>query len=185
MPPSTANFRSPTALARFFLTTLAGVALDLWTKAYAFSHLREASETGERDLKQFIPGWVDFEITRNYGAVFGIGQHYVALFVVISIAAIAFLTYLFATSDRQRFYQFLLGVLLAGVLGNMYDRIHYGYVRDMIHALIRWPALFPYIFNVADILLCTGVACMIAYSVLSKGAKDRGRGFRLEIAGQP
>jgi len=58
-----------------------------------------------------------------------------------------------------------VAVLLAGVLGNLYDRLVFGYVRDMIHALPAWPNLFPYIFNVADSLLCVGVAMMIVYSI--------------------
>jgi len=101
----------------------------------------------------------------------------------VSIGAIAFLTYLFSTSGRQRIYQFILGLLLAGVLGNMYDRIMFGHVRDMIHALPDWSwpgtwklplvdypstfsnrAVFPYIFNVADAMLCVGVFLMIVYS---------------------
>ena len=69
------------------------------------------------------------------------------------------------TSGRQRFYQFLLGLLLAGVIGNMIDRIRLGYVRDMICTLSRWPKLFPYIFNVADIMLCCGVGLMIYNSL--------------------
>jgi lipoprotein signal peptidase len=70
-------------------------------------------------------------------------------------------------------------MLLAGVLGNMYDRVLHGYVRDMIHALPgwRWPQglrdaigflpreVFPWVFNVADTLLCVGVALSILYSV--------------------
>jgi lipoprotein signal peptidase len=35
----------------------------------------------------------------------------------------------------------------------------------MIHALPRWPGLFPYIFNVADSLLCVGVGLMIIHSL--------------------
>jgi signal peptidase II len=74
-----------------------------------------------------------------------------------------------------------VGLLLAGVLGNLYDRICFGYVRDMIHALPgwRWPAsiqhllpmipadVFPWIFNVADTLLCVGVGLMLIYSIVN------------------
>jgi signal peptidase II len=133
---------------------------------------------------RFIPGWLHFELTMNRGAVFGIGQGQRWLFLFVSAAAIAFLTYLFALSQKKQwYYQLLLGILLAGVLGNMYDRIMYGYVRDMIHALPgkRWPPalvahlpgaawksaeIFPWIFNVADSMLCVGVALMIVYSLL-------------------
>jgi signal peptidase II len=163
----TNNFRSPAALGRFFLVTLIGLALDLWTKYYAFLKL---PYPGSRP-HSFIPGWLDFSTTVNHGAVFGSFQGQRMLFLAISIAAIAFLTYLFAHSERQRFYQVILGMLLAGVLGNMYDRIRFGHVRDMIHALPgwQWPGttteVFPWIFNVADVLLCTGVALMLFYSL--------------------
>lgn len=157
--PSTANFRSSPALARFLLTTLVGLAIDLWTKLLAATYLR-----GTEPI-QFIPGWLHFTYTENRGAVFGIGQGQRSLFLVVSILAIGFLAYLFASSGRQRLYQFILGMLLAGVLGNLFDRYHFGYVRDMIHALPRWPNAFPWIFNVADSLLCVGVFLMIAYSL--------------------
>ncbi len=156
----TDNFRSPAAMARFVLVMGVGLALDLWTKVLAETHLRDTEPV------RFIHGWLHFTYTENRGAVFGIGQGQRPLFLFVSVIAIGFLTYLFATSGRQRFYQFVLGMLLAGVLGNLYDRYHFGYVRDMIHALPRWPNAFPWIFNVADSFLCVGVFFMIVYSLL-------------------
>jgi signal peptidase II len=181
----TDNFRNLAALSRFFLVCIIGLGLDLWTKSYAFHHLAlpDSGPTDSRPrIVQFIPNWIHFEVTTNHGAVFGVGQGQKPLFLAVSVVAIIFLSYLFATSKGQRFYQFILGMLLAGVLGNMYDRIVFGYVRDMIHALPgwKWPGtwqvplihyssgareVFPYIFNVADILLCVGVGLMIIYSI--------------------
>ena len=182
------NFRSPAALSRFFLVMLLGLGLDLWSKAYAFRTLAPQgveyvthSTTGHGQFQPvvalhhvFIPGWLTFTVTCNQGAVFGIGQGQLTIFIVVSVGAIGFLTYLFATSGRQRFYQVILGLLLAGVLGNMYDRVNLGYVRDMIYALPGWKLpgskrdVFPWIFNVADVLLCTGVGLMIAYSFFAR-----------------
>ena len=182
--------RSPAALSRFLLVTVVGLALDLWTKVWAFKALASGQTTSggqvrvESSTYEFIPGWLHFHCTANEGAVFGIGQGNRWLFVLVSVLAIAFLTYLFATSGRQRFYQVVLGMLLAGVLGNMYDRIFFGFVRDMIWILPHkhWPAwitgplpdwewtqnhIFPWIFNVADTLLCTGVGLMLVYSVFA------------------
>lgn len=172
----TENFRSPLALLLFFGTTLVGLTVDLWTKSLAAAHLNGMPSW------EFMPGWLNFTYTENRGAVFGLGQGQRWLFVLVSIAAIGFLTYLFALSAGRRFYQLLLGMLLAGVLGNMYDRVAYGYVRDMIHALPgrHWPAsiaqmlpsawanggIFPWVFNVADMLLCVGVFLMIVYSFI-------------------
>ena len=170
-PQLTPPLRSPAALSRFLLVTVVGLAVDLWTKVWAFRELAYNQTTLGGQVRvdsrtyPLIPGWLHFHCTANEGAVFGIGQGNRWLFVGVSVLAIAFLTYLFATSGRQRFYQFILGMLMAGVLGNMYDRYHYGYVRDMIHALPRWPNAFPWIFNVADSLLCVGVFLMIVYSL--------------------
>jgi signal peptidase II len=179
MGRETNNFRSPIAVLLFFGTTVIGLLLDLWTKALAVRYLASAGRT-----VQFIPGWLHFTYIGNPGAVFGLGQGQRPLFIAVSIAAIAFLTYLFALSGKRRFYQLLLGMLLAGVLGNMFDRIAFGYVRDMILALpgIYWPdsiakmlpgdlagkSVFPWIFNVADTLLCVGVFLMIVYSLFHK-----------------
>ena len=162
------NFRSPAALLRFAGVTVVGLALDLWTKWLAVQHIKSPTyPDGPNRTIEFIPGWLHWEYTQNHGAVFGIGQGQRVLFLAVSVGAIAFLTWLFAASGRQRWYQVILGMLLAGVLGNMYDRIEYGYVRDMIHALPRWPRLFPWIFNVADCMLCVGVFLMIVYSLFA------------------
>jgi signal peptidase II len=175
----TDNLRSPAALARFLLTMVLGLTLDLVSKAVAFAKLGGPVHFGadgrasviSGDPYRFIPGFLHFYVTVNQGAVFGLGQGQRWLFVAISIAAIGFLSYLFITSEKQRFYQVILGMLLAGVLGNMYDRIRYGYVRDMIHGLPGWTwpgssrEVFPWIFNVADVLLCVGVALIMIYSL--------------------
>lgn len=178
----TENLRSPAALARFALVTLAGLALDLWSKSFAFATLSQLPNEQYRfsgDWAWLAP-WLQFDLVRNPGVIFGLGEGYRSVFLAVSVAAILFLTYLFAHSGRQRFYQIILGMLLAGVLGNMYDRIVYGSVRDMFHIVPgkRWTDflpdwgyawqdrwVFPWVFNVADVLLCVGVFLMIAYSL--------------------
>jgi len=169
------NFRSPIALSLFLLTAIIGYSLDQWTKVVAFDKLAGGVVMVDGVPKLLdhrtvvsIPGWLQFDVTANIGAVFGIGQGQRTLFVLVSVAAILFIFYLFATSGSQRLYQIVLGMLLAGVLGNLYDRVEFGYVRDMIHALpnkfIFGRPAFPWIFNVADTLLCTGVGLMIVHS---------------------
>ncbi len=173
------NVRDPLAVARFIVTMIAGLGLDLWSKSAAVAHLRDSG----REIVA-IPGLLHFKYTVNYGAVFGIGQGQTGLFILVSVAAIVFLSYLFITSGAQRFYQVILGLLLAGVLGNMYDRIQYGYVRDMLYALpgLLWSdfsaslpqrEMFPWIFNVADSLLCVGVGLMLIHGVVVSFAQSR------------
>jgi signal peptidase II len=179
------NFRSPGAVARFLLTAAIGVTIDLVTKSIAFARLApwglETFPGGQvrvivRDETlqeyRFIPHWLHFRAMANQGAVFGIGQGQRLLFLVVSVLAIAFIFYLFSSSGRQKSYQFVLGLLLAGVIGNLYDRARWGYVRDMIyifpHRLLLHTGreVFPWIFNVADSLLCVGVAMIFLHSVM-------------------
>jgi signal peptidase II len=181
LPPAD-NLRSPAALARLFGVAAVSLVVDLWTKHLAADALNVAGET-----IRFIPGVLHFVYTENRGAVFGLGQGMRPLFLIVSVLAVGCLVWLFAGSGKLRFYQVILGMLMAGVVGNMYDRIVFGYVRDMIFALPgwNWPdwvvnlipaawrhgsrelAVFPWIFNVADSLLCVGVTFMIAHGLIA------------------
>jgi signal peptidase II len=155
-------------LLRFYLTAFVGLGLDLWAKSAAQSSLQLSIQP-----YRFIPGILEFEYVENRGAVFGLAQGGRAIFIVVSIAAIVFLNYLFANSQKRRVYQFLLGLLLAGVLGNLYDRIMFGYVRDMIHGLPMWKDFFPWVFNVADCCLCVGVGLMVIYSFFTDVSRKK------------
>jgi lipoprotein signal peptidase len=185
--PPTRNFRSPAALACFLLTAVVGLALDQWSKYAAFRDLCTGVEvgpggkmyvTGARTV-EFIPGWLHFDVTVNQGAVFGKFEGQRDLFILISIAAVGVIFYIFANT-KHRFHQIILGMLLAGVLGNLYDRLVFGYVRDMIHAvpsvyIFGHPA-FMWIFNIADSLLCVGVFLMLAAGF----AREFSRGRKLK-----
>ena len=178
----------------FLVVCVLGLGADLVTKYLAFDRpgtrlLAGVVREGERweavgtegRRVVVVPRLLELHATVNEGAVFGLGQGQRVWFVIVSVGAIAFLIYL-VTKTRSRFEIVLLGCLLAGVLGNMYDRVRYGYVRDMILGLpgVSWPGawqipfarypgaterlVFPYIFNVADSLLVCGVALLLIRS---------------------
>jgi lipoprotein signal peptidase len=164
--------RSLSAWACLLVPLILGLSLDLLTKHAAFESLvtgRVMDANGQEQVlsrvAQPIPGLLHFQAHVNRGAVFGIAQNQRPVFVVVSILALGLLAYLFARSGSQRFYQVLLGVLFGGVLGNLYDRVAFGYVRDMIYILPNLD-VFPWIFNIADSLLCTGVGGMFAYTLI-------------------
>lgn len=172
-------------MACFLLTTVVGVGLDLYAKSWAYrvlapeglvvidGHRRTKIVDESRQEYVFIHGFINFRFVPNEGAVFGIGQGQRPVFILVSALAIGFIFYLFATSGAHHFYQFVLGLLLAGVLGNLYDRVVLQYVRDMIYIFphrILWGSgghreVFPWIFNIADSLLCVGVALIFLYSL--------------------
>lgn len=119
------GLRSPESAIRFFgchlwLWCAAALLLfgDLFTKNVAFENL----ERGQP--KVLIPGLLNLELSLNAGALFGMGTGLVWLFVLASFAALGFVVYLFSTSRRdQKVVHFALALLLAGALGNLYDRI--------------------------------------------------------------
>jgi signal peptidase II len=135
--------------------------------------------------KVVIPKILDLKATTNEGAIFGLGQGNRWLFVVVSFFAIAFVLGMFRLGGGNRWDRLLLALLLAGILGNMYDRLVYGYVRDMFFLFpnVAWPGdwqiplidypsadagrlVFPYIFNVADVCLVCGVSVLMIRTLL-------------------
>src|SRR5687768_758101 len=106
-----ANFRSVPALLAFALTAVLGLTIDLWSKEVAMAHLAPhgvatdpvsgrhrivVPEESAPVSVLVVPGWLHFQGMLNEGAVFGIGQGQRWAFVVISVAALGFVLYLFA-----------------------------------------------------------------------------------------
>jgi signal peptidase II len=124
------------------------------------------------------PGHVGFQTTLNEGALFGIGQGMVWLFAFVSmIAAAAIPIWLFVLQGARLWWPTLiLSCIMAGVLGNLYDRLGFPgltyqwppqrigepvfAVRDWIlwqySDELRWPN-----FNIADSLLVLGAAMLL------------------------
>ncbi len=166
---------------RLIVTVVIGLALDLITKHLTVAHL------SGREIA-FIPDWLSFTYVENRGAVFGAWQGRQLLFICVSAVAIGFVVYMYTRPPRRWWYDITLGMLLAGILGNLYDRVVFGYVRDMIHALpgfywggswqiplVNYPpgdrAYFPWVFNVADSLLCVSITILLVTGMLTPDAK--------------
>lgn len=151
------------------LPAILGVVADMWLKYYAFPNgVPPAPPYGIHYFDPpttLIPGILGFQTTVNRGAVFGIGQGKVMFFLAFSVVALGLILYLFATTDRKQWVTHLsLGMILSGALGNMYDRAVYAGVRDMLKfTCFKFgdKDYYPYIFNIADILLCVGVPLLM------------------------
>ena len=129
----TVDWKSPASAIRYLpahllLWTIAvvGLVADLWSKAWAFRELNAG------DVRELIPRLLDARLSLNSGALFGMGEGMVPVFIIASIAAFAFVLYLFASSSRrQRGVHVALGLIMAGAFGNLYDRtfVQYDLVR--------------------------------------------------------
>ena len=205
-------FRRPAAIATFLVVTVAALAADLASKHAVFEALLREPTIPERidrlrkmygaDLtshdalrqlqiqQQVAPG-IDFTLSTNRGIVFGwyLPPWSVLIATVLTIGLVG---YFFATSDaRARTAHVALAMILAGALGNLYDRMFSAValpgmepitkeVRDFIDCsrIEVGGVNYPWIFNVADIWLVVGVALLVLYWWFGKHpitpAKQRG-----------
>jgi signal peptidase II len=115
----------------------------------------------------FLKRWVSITHVVNSGAAFGLfpdqGTLFVVIAVVVVVAIVAYYRYL--PTDRW-LVRVSLGLQLGGALGNLLDRLHYGYVVDFIDFKI-WP-----VFNVADSAIVVGVAILAYYLLREKEALE-------------
>jgi len=111
-----------------------------------------------------IPDYLRLITVYNRGAVAGMAQGRTALLICGSVVALGFLWWVFCSaSPTDRWRHFAVGLLFAGALGNLYDRLfRQGKVVDFIEVDLHvWPANPWPTFNVADILLCIGVGMLL------------------------
>jgi len=137
--------------------------LDQMSKAWAVRTLRLGGD------KTVIGGFLDFAYAENPGIAFGQLQEggwwgRWALAALACAAAVAVLTYFFRTPRSDDRTLGACALLLAGIAGNLTDRIRLGYVVDFIllHAGdYHWPT-----FNVADAAICAGAGLLILDLIL-------------------
>ena len=142
-------------------------AADQVTKALVVANLAY----GER--VPIIGETVQLWHLRNTGAAFSILPGAVWLFIPITIIALGMVIY-FHRQFRHRgaWIHVILGAILAGSLGNLTDRVRWGYVVDFVSVGIgdlRWPT-----FNVADSTLVVGIGILVLYLTFFDG-RHRGR----------
>ena len=138
--------------------------LDLITKNYAINNLiLNHSIT--------INNYLNFTLAFNYGAAFSFlsdaGGWQRFFFIIFSLFVI-FVIIIILIKDKNAEY-IAFSFILAGALGNLYDRIFFGYVIDFIELHYNnfyWP-----IFNIADIAISTGVILLL-YSLVVTNKKN-------------
>lgn len=183
------SVRSPRAWAVLVIVTGIALFADLASKRWAFEtigqrpveidrsevlatppdELMRLLGTNARSVTTVIPNILEFRLVLNAGAIFGAGQGMRTLFIAFTLVALAFAVWLFAkrTHEREWLGHGAIALVLAGGIGNLYDRLVYGCVRDFIHPLpgVTWPGssreIWPYVSNVADAFLIVGIAVLM------------------------
>ena len=109
----------------------------------------------------FIPGFIEFDNVKNYGIAFGLlANAGVWITVITSMLCVASIIAWFFLARKSIFGSISFAIFIAGAIGNLYDRISYGYVRDFI--TFPWFS-FAGVFNVADACLTIATIMLAVY----------------------
>lgn len=148
------------------------VAFDIITKYVANMYLSEGEGIS------LIPGLFNAINVHNYGAAWGSMAGMRWVLVSITIVFIAGFSYIYYKErNNGGLFHVASAFIFAGCVGNLFDRLVFGYVRDMIQFAF-WTD-FP-VFNIADICICVGALLMIIYYIIywvktSKKKKREGK----------
>lgn len=113
-----------------------------------------------------IPGVFRFSYVENRGAAFGMLDEHRWVFMIVSVVAIvAIFIYLWKFAPKSKFLTVGLSLVIGGGIGNMIDRVAYGYVVDFLD-FCAFPTLWRWVFNVADACVCVGAAIVMIYLVI-------------------
>ncbi|MDO8141916.1 MAG: signal peptidase II [Candidatus Brocadiales bacterium] len=152
--------------ATFAIAAVSGVIADIVSKWLVFSKLEKFGKL------TVIPDVLNILRSTNEGVVFGLFPGKTSAFIVFSAIAIVVILFIYIKSDKTIFTSNLaLGLVLSGAIGNLWDRVWFGCVRDFIDLHIgnkyHWPT-----FNIADSLICVGVFMLIFTSFSATKTKE-------------
>ena len=114
-----------------------------------------------------IPGFFDLVYVINTGAAFGSFKNSSWFFIVLSAVTLAVLAVLFLRGAfPDRWSSTALALLVAGILGNLTDRLVHGHVIDFLSFDLHVPFANPWpSFNVADSCICVAVGIFLVRSI--------------------
>ena len=148
---------------------LAIAVADQLTKQW----VRHAFGLGE--TRPILEGFFNLTYVRNTGAAWGMfSSHNWALIVLSAVMLVLLTVFRKSFLSDAREHRFAFGLLLGGILGNLFDRIRLGAVTDFLDFHLgghHWPS-----FNVADSAICIGVCIYIlsAFWIAGHPLNDNG-----------
>ncbi len=136
----------------FFVPVLLIVFFDQLTKIL----IKNSFTLGE---SKFSAAFFSLTYIQNTGAGFGLFKGFNLLLVFISVLVLGAIIYYYhnKVNVKDKFLLVVLGFLFGGTLGNLIDRIAYGFVIDFLNFLF-WPA-----FNIADMAITVSVIGLLYY----------------------
>lgn len=121
-----------------FIIITSVIFLDQLTKFLATKFLQLNTPVS------LINNFLYLTLVHNRGAAFGMFKNQLLMFVLISIFAVALIFFYLKAKKSSRLSRIAFSMILSGAIGNLIDRLRFGFVIDFIDLRV-WP-----VFNLAD-----------------------------------
>ncbi len=146
------------ASTAMWLTVATTLAVDQLTKLGVQAWLAPA------ETHPIVPRVLHLTYVQNTGMAFGLFRGYPNVFAWLAVLIAGWIIIEFRRHPPQdRWLRLGLALILSGAVGNLIDRVRFGYVIDFIDLRV-WP-----VFNVADSAITIGVALLILRSLWGRG----------------
>ncbi len=136
-------------MKRFIFTGIIVFLLDIISKQFVSHFLME------HESISVISHFFSITYVKNTGVAFSMLQGNILFIIVISVLVIGIIFYFFQRQIKSYWEEIFYGMILGGALGNLIDRLFYGYVIDFFDFHLLGYSMA--IFNVADIFIVCGV----------------------------
>lgn len=142
------------------------VLIDLLSKYF----LQRYFETGG-DVIVIIKDFFSLEYVKNTGVAFGMFKNNVVASLIFPIIfLVVFVVYDVLCKSKRKTYIFGFSLIIAGALGNLYDRIILKFVRDFFAVKI-----FPFVFNFADACVTIGFILIVISLIIDISKKENSK----------
>lgn len=153
------------ALAPLYAAALAVLVLDQLSKAWIVATLGTEPGAYVRLLGDLV--WL--RLVHNRGAAFGVLPAASVVFALAAVGvALGIVLYSRRLGSASLLIRVALGLELGGAVGNLFDRLRFGYVVDFVDV-----RLWPYVFNVADAAISIGVVLLLLTLLPQRAAPSR------------
>lgn len=148
-----------------------GVVLDLWSKAWMEGNLK-----GQAPI-EVVPDFFHFTYVENPHGAFSMFEWIPESvrrpgLIVASILAVLLISVILLRPGTGWWMVTAFALVLSGAVGNLYDRLVFGHVRDFIdwhyYRDFTWPT-----FNIADSCISVGVTILVVITLFSRPAKEK------------
>jgi signal peptidase II len=140
---------------------IATLAADQYSKAWILRNCAAIAQP----CRTIIPHLLNWTFERNVHGAFGLFGSSAVLLIGMAIVVLVLFWFSFReAAARSQIVRIAFGMIVGGAIGNIVDRLHYGFVIDFIDFYRIWPN----IFNVADSCITVGVGLLILSSLATR-----------------